>query len=145
MHFDLVDSVISRSEDRIVTRKQVSLAEEYLQDHFPGFPVLPGVLMLEAMVQAARKLLDQPRLVVADVKALRYGSLVRPGEALVVEVQCLERRGDGWVTCKGSGKVQRPGDAEPQETAVAGKFTLRPVSGPAAARTSLAVGGTQQS
>jgi 3-hydroxyacyl-[acyl-carrier-protein] dehydratase len=144
MHFDLVDNVISRSEDRIVTRKQVSLAEEYLQDHFPGFPVLPGVLMLEAMVQAARKLLNQPRLVVGEVRALRYGSMVRPGETLVVEVQLAKDHGDGAYTCKGTGRVQRPGDAEPQENAVSGKFTLRPVARPADMQTTFAHGGIEQ-
>ena len=56
MHFCLVDRILERSDDRIVTIKLVSNAEEYLRDHFPGFPVLPGVMMLEAMVQAGRAL-----------------------------------------------------------------------------------------
>ncbi|MFG0251987.1 MAG: hypothetical protein ACF8NJ_03840, partial [Phycisphaerales bacterium JB038] len=144
MHFDLVDNVLFRSEDRIVTRKQVSLAEEYLQDHFPGFPVLPGVLMLEAMAQAARKLLNQPRLVVGGIKALRYGSMVRPGEALQIEVQIAKDHGDGSYTCKGTGKVQRPGEPEPQETAVSGTFTLRPVLPPADTQTTPTHGGREQ-
>jgi 3-hydroxyacyl-[acyl-carrier-protein] dehydratase len=144
MHFDLVDNVVSRSEDRIVTRKQVSLAEEYLQDHFPGFPVLPGVMMLEAMAQAARKLLNQPRLVVGSVKALRYSSMVRPGEALQIEVRITQEHGDGSFTCKGAGKVHRPGEPEPQETAVSGKFTLRPVIGPAETKTTPSHGGREQ-
>jgi 3-hydroxyacyl-[acyl-carrier-protein] dehydratase len=58
MHFRLIDAVVERGEDRIVAIKHVSSAEEYLQDHFPSFPVLPGVLMLEAMVQAGRELLE---------------------------------------------------------------------------------------
>src|SRR5262249_58553760 len=59
MHFDLVDRVLEQSPDRIVTLKHVSAAEEYLQDHFPTFPVLPGVMMLEAMVQAGRRMLEK--------------------------------------------------------------------------------------
>ena len=48
-----VRAVLEQDERSIVTIKHVTGAEEYLQDHFAGFPVLPGVMMLEAMVQAA--------------------------------------------------------------------------------------------
>src|SRR5678809_98913 len=60
MHFDLVDRVLELTPERIVTLKQVSMAEEYLQDHFATFPVLPGVMMLEAMVQAGRRPAGDP-------------------------------------------------------------------------------------
>ncbi len=50
MKFDLVDQILEQSETRIVTVKQVSQAEEYLGDHFPSFPILPGVMMLEAFI-----------------------------------------------------------------------------------------------
>ncbi|MCA9299800.1 MAG: hypothetical protein KDA28_12075, partial [Phycisphaerales bacterium] len=56
MHFDLIDRVIETGTEHLVALKHVSAAEEYLQDHFPGFPVLPGVMMLETMVQAGRRL-----------------------------------------------------------------------------------------
>src|SRR5262245_9060147 len=58
MHFDLVDRILEQPPDRIVTLKHVTSAEEYLGDHFPSFPVLPGVMMLEAMVQAGRRMLE---------------------------------------------------------------------------------------
>jgi 3-hydroxyacyl-[acyl-carrier-protein] dehydratase len=51
--FNLIDKIELLSNDRIVGVKFVSLAEEYLADHFPTFPVLPGVMMLEAITQAA--------------------------------------------------------------------------------------------
>ncbi|MCL4209923.1 MAG: hypothetical protein KJZ68_04625, partial [Phycisphaerales bacterium] len=73
MKFVLIDHIVEQTADRIVAVKQVSLAEEYLQDHFPSFPVLPGVLMIEAMTQAARAMLaprGNPRLVLGEVKAL---------------------------------------------------------------------------
>lgn len=58
MHFRLVDQILECGPDRAVTVKNVTLAEEYLQDHFPGFHVLPGVFMLEALVQSARLVLE---------------------------------------------------------------------------------------
>ena len=98
MHFSLVDAVLERGADRIVTIKHVSSAEEYLQDHFPGYPVLPGVMMLEAMVQAARELEDpegraNPPLVLGSVRGLKYGRFVPPGSTLRVEVT---RRCPAW-------------------------------------------------
>ena len=132
MKFSLVDQVLERSEDRIVAIKTVTTAEEYLQDHFPDFPVLPGVLMIEALVQAARELVGEPRLVLGEVKALRYGSFVRPGETLRVDVRFLGRTDDGMFRFKGQGTVMRPGDAagtpaEGTENAVNGRFTMRPI------------------
>jgi 3-hydroxyacyl-[acyl-carrier-protein] dehydratase len=130
MRFRLVDSVAEESGDRIVARKLVTLAEEYLADHFPGYPVLPGVLMLESMVQAARRVLrgrTSAPLVLGEVRALKYGAMVRPGDALEVEVTVA---GDGDAfACRGSGRVLRAdgGGAGAGETAVSGRFTMRPV------------------
>jgi 3-hydroxyacyl-[acyl-carrier-protein] dehydratase len=136
MHFDLVDAVLEQSADRIVTLKNVSAAEEYLQDHFPTFPVLPGVLMIEAMVQAARRLLAgrDPALgrhVLCGVKALKYGTFVRPGDAMKVEVTLSKAADDGSFDFKGSAEVVRP-DQSPDEArpqCVSGRFTLRGVRG----------------
>jgi 3-hydroxyacyl-[acyl-carrier-protein] dehydratase len=131
MKFRLIDSILEQSPERIVAVKQVSLAEEYLADHFPSFPILPGVLMLETMVQAARAMLaDQPGqpLVLGEVRALKYGNMVRPGEALEVEVMLQTRNGDGSFACKGNGRVRRAGaTVASDDVAVSGKFTLRPV------------------
>jgi 3-hydroxyacyl-[acyl-carrier-protein] dehydratase len=127
MKFDLVDQVLEQGEKRIVTLKQVTLAEEYLADHFPGFPILPGVLMLEAMVQAASTLLapEGHRLVLGAVKAVKYGAMVRPGDSLRVEVTASATKENGTTPCKGTGTVLRR-DSEQIETAVAGRFTMRP-------------------
>ena len=59
MKFNLIDKVESITDEKIVAVKYVSLAEEYLADHFPTFPVLPGVMMLEALTQAAGWLLHR--------------------------------------------------------------------------------------
>ena len=129
MKFNLIDTVLEQSPDRIVAIKQVSLAEEYLADHFPTFPVLPGVLMVETMVQAARRLLadrGETRLVLGAVKGVKFGSFVRPGETLAVDVTVTGSK-DGTYECRGKGRVMRHDGDRPDETAVSGRFTMRPI------------------
>lgn len=110
MRFELIDRVIERQSDRLVAVKCVSRAEEYLADHFPGFPVLPGVLMLESLVQAGRVLAgeaddqDGP-LVLAEARNVRYGNMVRPGQALTVEVKRRGLTDQDWQF-DGVGKVE---------------------------------------
>src|SRR5882724_8204534 len=132
MHFDLVDRVLEQSADRIVTLKHVSAAEEYLQDHFPTFPVLPGVMMLEALVQAGRRLVQNRHstpLVLGRVRALKYGRFVKPGSSFRVEVTLHKANDDHTFDMKGEATLidpSNPGPAEPA-VAVSGRFLLRPV------------------
>lgn len=93
MKFILLDKIISiEPPSRIVARKTLSLAEEYLADHFPTFPVMPGVLMLEAMVQASAWLVratqdfSRSMVVLEEAKNVNYKSFVSPGRSL--EVVC---------------------------------------------------------
>jgi 3-hydroxyacyl-[acyl-carrier-protein] dehydratase len=131
VHFCLVDRVLECGEDRIVTLKQVSAAEDYLQDHFPTYPVLPGVFMLEAMVQAARELASRrgrgDRLVLGSVRALKYGRFVRPGGSLRVEVR-LTGEHDGVMEFAGQAVLVEPAEAGGGGPAAGGKFTLRPLN-----------------
>ena len=129
MRFDLIDRVIEQDESRLVACKNVTAAEEYLADHFPGFPVLPGVMMLETLVQAARKLVGQSEgspaapLIVDQVRNVRYGNMVRPGETLQVEVTLKkadrESEKPTWEFT-GVGKVK-------DQVAVQDKFRLTPL------------------
>ena len=121
MRFELIDQVLERDSDRLVAVKNVTSAEEYLADHFPGFAVLPGVMMLETLVQAARLLLAEDTaapspLVLAQVRNVRYGQMVRPGQVLQVEVTLRGQTDDGYELA-GVGKV---GD----QVAVQGRFRL---------------------
>lgn len=134
MRFCLVDKVLEQDQTHAVTLKVVSLAEEYLQDHFATFPALPGVFMLEAMVQAARLVADatdpSTRWVLGEVKALKYGSFVRPGDTLRVRVDLGKPNPEGDLDFKGEAEVLRPGpDGVPQPAAKAasGRIRLRPL------------------
>lgn len=132
MHFNLIDAVVEQTDSRIVTIKQVSQAEEYLQDHFPSFPVLPGVMMIESIVHAARRMLEPraagQRLVLGAVRGLKYGSFVKPGDALRVEVTLYKEHGDNVFEVKAEGTVVRSWEPAPvgPRTAVSGRLTLRP-------------------
>ena len=139
MRFQLIDRVIEQSEDRVVAIRAVSAGEEYLQDHFPGFPILPGVFMLEAMVQAARACEEAraPRAapwVLGQVRALKYGAMVRPGATMRIEVTRGKADDDGGVDYRGTVTLVEPGpDAstpgapqpEPVQAA-SGRLTMRP-------------------
>jgi 3-hydroxyacyl-[acyl-carrier-protein] dehydratase len=122
--FVLVDRIVElESGRRIVAHKALSLAEEYLADHFPTFPVMPGVLMLEALVQTAawlvRERLDfAPSLVVLkEARNVTYKSFLAPGQLLTVAVECLDLS-DTQSTFNGRGVL---GDRE----IVKGRITLR--------------------
>ena len=115
MKFILIDRITELVPgERISAVKSVSLAEEYLRDHFPTFPVLPGVLMIEAMVQASMCLVRATQnfahsiLVLEEAKNVTYKSFVAPGRVLEVAVQA--KRIDG-ATSQFVG-VGRCGDEE---------------------------------
>ncbi len=129
MHFDLVDRVLEASAEGAKTLKQVTIAEEYLQDHFPSFPVLPGVLMLEAMVQAARVVagrrgVDEP-MVLGEVRALRYNRFVPPGSAIRAEVRLDGVDSVGTLGFRGQVVLLDP--AAEEVVAASGRFSLRPI------------------
>ena len=80
MKFNLIDKIETLTDDRIIAVKYVSLAEEYLADHFPTFPVLPGVMMLEALTQAAGWLLhrrnnfSKSMAILKEARNVKYGT-----------------------------------------------------------------------
>lgn len=129
MHFALIDRVVEQSPQRLVAIKNVTSAEEYLQDHFPTFPVLPGVMMLEAMVQAGRRLLPAGEVpwVLGQVRALKYARFVRPGETLRVEVARHKDLPDGSVEIKGEVSVLDPAGLAALGAAASGRLVLRPL------------------
>lgn len=98
MRFSLVDR-IERLEPgaSIGTVKCLTMAEEYLGDHFPGFPVMPGVLMLEAMTQAAAWLIRASEdfahsmVLLKEARGVKYGQFVEPGQTLRVTAEIVSQ------------------------------------------------------
>jgi 3-hydroxyacyl-[acyl-carrier-protein] dehydratase len=106
-----VDRIEHLDDEKIVAVKYVSLAEEYLADHFPTFPVLPGVMMLEALTQAAGWLLHHrsdfgcSMAVLKEARNVKYGRFVAPGGSLRLEVE-LNKPTDTGATFKAAGSVE---------------------------------------
>lgn len=119
--YRLIDRVVLKEPERVVAAKRIDPTADYLRDHFPGFPVLPGVFMLEAMVQAARELMGDAGAnhVLGRVRALKYGRFVRPEEEMRVEVFRAGSTPEGWADFRGEVTV----DGQP---CASGRVALRP-------------------
>ena len=112
MHFSLIDKIDSvEPNKRIVATKSLSLAEEYLQDHFPNFPVMPGVLMLEALTQASAWLIRISEdfahsvVVIKEARNVKYARFVQPGQTLLVTSEIIQEDGN-LITLKAEGAVE---------------------------------------
>src|SRR5262245_4318353 len=93
-----IDEVVSIDEQRIVARKRIDPELDVFSGHYPAFPVLPGVLQLEAAFQAGAILIARlaPPMpdavpVVTRVNNVQFRQLVRPGDVLDIEVELSER------------------------------------------------------
>lgn len=103
--FLLLDGIVHvKPGESIAAVKNVSFNEPYFLGHFPGHPVMPGVLIVEAMAQAGGVLIwesvpPQERnftLYLAGVEKARFRQPVRPGDRLVVTVTLTSRRRNFW-------------------------------------------------
>ena len=99
MRFILIDKVVSLEQGReIKTVKNVSLAEEYLADHFPTFPVLPGVLLLQGLIESASWLVrktenfDHSMILLEQAKNVKYKNFLAPGDQIeyTIEAKVIE-------------------------------------------------------
>ncbi len=111
MRLTLVDRIVELEPGRqIKAIKSLTLAEEYLGDHFPHFPVMPGVMMLEAMYQAAAWLVRATEdfaysmVTISEANNVKYSDFVEPGETLVVSAELMKRE-DRWSRLKCQGEV----------------------------------------
>lgn len=125
MRFHLVDRILALEPGKQIRMvKNLTLAEEYLADHFPRFPVMPGVLMLQTLVESASWLVrlteDFGHSVIAlrEVKNVKYGNFMEPGKSLVTTVEWIESDGpQALVTFKGKGEMDG-------QSTVSARFTV---------------------
>lgn len=112
--FLLVDRIAKIDGDRILGIKNVTMNEPYFQGHFPGHPIMPGVLQLEAMAQVAGILMrtravDKPQLAYfMSAEEVKWRKPVLPGDTLAIEVQLTKVRakiGKAKCACKVRGEV----------------------------------------
>ena len=144
--FLLVDRVLELEQGRrAVALKNVTINEPFFRGHYPDFPIMPGVLILEALAQTAALMLyphvDRTRRlpVLAGIDGARFRRMVRPGDCLRLEVEMRRARAgigvvagralvDGQVACEaeflfGVREMSSPpggADAEPSGGALAG-------------------------
>jgi UDP-3-O-[3-hydroxymyristoyl] N-acetylglucosamine deacetylase/3-hydroxyacyl-[acyl-carrier-protein] dehydratase len=111
--FLLVDRIIEMSDKRVVGIKNVTINEPFFQGHFPGHPIMPGVLIIEAMAQVGGMLLmgavpDRENKVVyfTSLNNVKWRRPVKPGDQLRFELELLQVRG---MMCKMSGVAKVDG------------------------------------
>lgn len=110
MRFILVDAILAMVPGKTISAtKTMSPGEELFLDHFPGFPVVPGVLLTEMMAQTAGKCLysenpDRGRPMLAQIKGASFRGWVRPGESIVLTAEIQSSRPQ-FATAACQGKV----------------------------------------
>src|SRR6476620_10971161 len=112
MRFNLLDQIVEVQPGKLLrAAKNLTLGEEYLAAHFPTFPVMPGVLMLETLVEAGAWLLRITEdfrhsvIVLREAKNVKYGNFMVPGNSLVVTAE-LGETDESQATIKGKGEME---------------------------------------
>ncbi len=133
----LVDRVIDwESGQRITTIKNVTINEEFFNGHFPNKPVMPGVLMIEALAQSAALLAfltmgqkpdDNAVVYFVGIDGARFKRPVEPGDQLIMEVEILRQSRGIW---KFSGKASVDGQLAVEAELMC---TMRSIAEPPAA------------
>src|ERR1044071_7015276 len=100
MRFNLIDRIVEVVPGKSLRAvKNLTLGEEYLADHFPTFPVMPGVLMLQTLVESAAWLLrlseafQHSIIVLREARNVKYGTFMQPGKQMNVEVELAGQDG----------------------------------------------------
>ena len=98
--FLFIDEIVERDEKRIVCKKTFTGREDFFRGHYPGYPIVPGVLQCEAALQAGAilltKIFEDESIgnlvpVVAKMGEVRFKQFVRPGDTILIEVKFSEK------------------------------------------------------
>ncbi|MDR2539182.1 MAG: 3-hydroxyacyl-ACP dehydratase FabZ [Chlamydiales bacterium] len=100
--FLLVDKIVhlNLKENHIVGHKNISFNEHFFQGHFPDAPIMPGVLVIEAMAQTAGVLIykkgyQEKTAVLLNIQDAKFRKPVEPGDTLIIDVRMLHLSGSG--------------------------------------------------
>lgn len=111
--FLFIDEIVSRTDDTITCRKHFRGDEWFFQGHYPEFPIVPGVLLCEACMQAGAVLLTQffresigTVPVATRANEVKFKKIIRPGDTVEIEVKLNERLADAFYL---TGKVSHEG------------------------------------
>lgn len=112
MRFVLVDRIIELEPGHSITiLKNLTMGEEYLAEHFPSFPVMPGVMMVESITQAAAWLIrvterfKHSMILLKEARTVKFGQFVTPGRQLTVTCEQLEDDGRHTIF-KAKGQIE---------------------------------------
>ena len=101
MKYSQIEKITHLEPGKSLTGQRTMRAdEEYLKDHFPNFPVMPGVMMLEALHQAAVWLIrtgddfQSPLVLLREARAVKFGDFLAPGETLDINVEVIKEVGN---------------------------------------------------
>ena len=107
----LVDEVVEWESEHIVCKKTFHADEFFFQGHYPDYPLVPGVILCEAAMQAGAVLLSKHVAgngvpVAGRLNDVKFKRMIRPGDTVLLEVTLDERMGDAFflsakVTCDG--------------------------------------------
>jgi 3-hydroxyacyl-[acyl-carrier-protein] dehydratase len=111
MRFSLIDRIVELAPgSRITTIKSLALAEEYLADHFPRAPVIPGVLMLEGLTQSSAWLVRASEdfahsmVLLKEARGVKYAQFVEPGQVMRMTAEIMSQD-DEQTKIKAQGEV----------------------------------------
>jgi 3-hydroxyacyl-[acyl-carrier-protein] dehydratase len=111
--FLLIDEIVKQTDQSIVCRKKFSGNDWFFAGHYPDYPLVPGVLLCEAAMQAGAAMLSKisdgaadKMPVVTRMNEVRFKRIVRPGETIDIDVTLREKLADAFffdakVTCDG--------------------------------------------
>jgi 3-hydroxyacyl-[acyl-carrier-protein] dehydratase len=113
----LIDEIVQRSDDTICCRKTFRAEEFFFQGHYPDHPLVPGIILCEAAMQAGAILLSEAMEGQAGVPVatrlndVKFKRMIRPGDTIEIHVDLLERMANAFflkakVTCEGATAVR---------------------------------------